>query len=50
MLRHVRSLSTWASSRWPVALDQLDVGDVIAVLIVMLGLVSLASAGLWEPR
>ena len=49
MLRRVRSLSAWASERSPVALDQLDIGDVVAVLIVMAGLLSFASAGLWAP-
>ncbi len=49
MLRRVRTLSTWASLRSPIALDQLDVGDVVAVLIVMIGLISFASAGLWAP-
>ena len=47
MLRWVRSLSTWVSERSPVALD---IGDVVAVLIVMAGLLSFASAGLWVPR
>jgi hypothetical protein len=49
MLRCVRSLSSWASAHSPLALDQLDVGDVVAVLIVMIGLASFASTGLWAP-
>ncbi len=49
MLRRVRILTTWASVRSPIDFDQLDIGDVVAVLIVMIGLISFASAGLWAP-
>ncbi len=47
MIRRVRRLSTWVALHFPAALDQLDIGDVVAVLIVMAGVVSVASAGFW---
>jgi len=47
MSRHLRFLSKRASSFCPAALRQLDFGEVVAVLIVAIGLVPFASAGLW---
>jgi hypothetical protein len=49
MLRRLRVLHGLAGVRSRVALGDLDFGDVVAVLIVMLGLMSFASVGLWTP-
>ena len=47
MLKRLHRLSARVSLRPPRASDPLDFGDVVAVLIVMIGLISFASAGLW---
>lgn len=39
----------WLAAPSRLAPGELDVGEVVAVLIVMIGLISFASAGLWPP-
>jgi hypothetical protein len=47
MSRHLQHLSNWATSLCPPVLRQLDFGEVVAMLIIAIGLVPFASAGLW---
>jgi hypothetical protein len=47
MSRHLRFLSKRASSLCPAALRRLDFGEVVAVLIIAIGVIPFASAGLW---
>ena len=47
MLKRLHQLSIRAGVRGPLTGDQLDFGEVVAVLIVLIGLVPFASAGLW---
>jgi hypothetical protein len=47
MSRRLRFLSKRASSLYPAALRQLDFGEVVAVLIIAIGVIPFASAGLW---
>jgi hypothetical protein len=49
MLQRLRSLYGWAGVRSRLVPSELDFGELVAVLIVMLGLISFASAGLWTP-
>jgi len=39
----------WPATPSRLAPGELDVGEVAAVLIVIIGLISFASAGLWPP-
>jgi hypothetical protein len=49
MYRRAERLSNGTMPRWRDALLQLDFGEVVAVLIVLMGLAPFASAGLWAP-
>ena len=49
MIQRLRYLAGWAGARTQLAPGELDFGDVVAVLIVMIGLISFASTGLWAP-
>jgi hypothetical protein len=49
MLKRFHELSSRVSLLRPLVHDPLDFGDVVAVLIVTMGLISFASAGLWTP-
>jgi hypothetical protein len=45
MSQCLRFLLNWAM---PLTLSKLDFGDVVAVLIVVIGLASFVTAGLWS--
>jgi hypothetical protein len=47
MSQRLRYLSDWAASLCPPVLRQLDFGEVVAALIIAIGLVPFATAGLW---
>jgi hypothetical protein len=49
MLQRLRYLKSRAAIPPRLTFGELDFGEVVAVLIVMLGLISFASAGLWAP-
>ena len=47
MSQRLQYLSDWAVSLFPPVLRQLDFGEVVAALIIVIGLIPFASAGLW---
>jgi hypothetical protein len=47
MSQRLEDLSSWAASRCPPLLRELDFGEVVAALIIAIWLVPFASAGLW---
>jgi len=49
MLHRLRYLASRAATPPRLAPGEWDFGEVVAVLIVMMGLISFASAGLWIP-
>jgi len=49
MLQNLKRLYRRAGARSALGLAELDFGELVAVLIVMIGLMSFASAGLWSP-
>ena len=49
MLERLHELSSRVGLLRPLVRDPPDFGDVVAALIVTMGLISFASAGLWAP-
>lgn len=49
MLQRLRILYERASVRSRLAPSEWDFGELVAVVIVMIGLISFATAGLWAP-
>ena len=47
MSQRLEDLSSWTASHCPPSLRELDFGEVVAALIIAIGLVPFASAGLW---
>jgi len=47
MLSRLRQLLTRGGLLGPLTRESLDLGDVVAALIVLIGLISFASTGLW---
>jgi len=48
MYRWLQHLSKEGARRWAAALHEYDFGEIVAVLIALIGLVPFVSAGLWS--